>query len=87
MMPLLRRLFASCLIFGAAFAGSNGRLSGQSAGQMVEWRTYGGDLASTRYSPLAQITPANFNKQKPAGPLPVYDHTASKSRFWRRISS
>jgi len=27
-----------------------------------EWRTYGGDLASTRYSPLDQIGPANFNR-------------------------
>lgn len=25
-----------------------------------QWRTYGGDLASTRYSPLAQVTPENF---------------------------
>jgi len=27
-----------------------------------EWRTYGGDLASTRYSPLDQINPSNFGK-------------------------
>src|SRR5258708_39477664 len=27
-----------------------------------EWRTYGGDLASTRYSPLDQINADNFNK-------------------------
>jgi quinoprotein glucose dehydrogenase len=27
-----------------------------------EWRTYGGDLASTRYSPLDQITRDNFSK-------------------------
>jgi quinoprotein glucose dehydrogenase len=27
-----------------------------------EWRTYGGDLASTRYSPLDQINAANFDK-------------------------
>ena len=26
-----------------------------------EWRTYGADLASTRYSPLDQVTAANFN--------------------------
>src|SRR5213082_1582342 len=26
----------------------------------VEWRTYGGDLANTRYSPLDQINAANF---------------------------
>jgi quinoprotein glucose dehydrogenase len=28
----------------------------------VEWRTYGSDLASTRYSPLDQITGANFSR-------------------------
>ncbi|HMF96826.1 MAG TPA: hypothetical protein VKE96_21150, partial [Vicinamibacterales bacterium] len=28
----------------------------------AEWPTYGGDLASTRYSPLDQITKDNFNK-------------------------
>ena len=28
---------------------------------MREWRTYGGSLASTRYSPLDQINAANFN--------------------------
>jgi quinoprotein glucose dehydrogenase len=27
-----------------------------------EWRTYGGDLASTRYAPLDQINASNFNK-------------------------
>ena len=30
----------------------------------VEWRTYGADLASTRYSPLDQIDNANFSKLK-----------------------
>ena len=37
-------------------------VSGQGAGQDGEWRTYGGDLASTRYSPLAQITAENFER-------------------------
>ncbi|HVY64412.1 MAG TPA: PQQ-binding-like beta-propeller repeat protein [Gammaproteobacteria bacterium] len=27
-----------------------------------EWKTYGGDLGNTRYSPLAEITAANFNR-------------------------
>ena len=31
-----------------------------------EWRTYGGDLSSTRYSPLDQITGDNFNRLKVA---------------------
>ncbi len=46
-----------------------GTLKGQSANTANkyvttggEWRTYGGDLASTRYSPLDQINASNFNK-------------------------
>ena len=31
-------------------------------GPNQEWRTYGGDLASTRYSPLDQINAGNFDK-------------------------
>ena len=31
-----------------------------------EWPTYGGDLASTKYSPLDQITAANFASLKVA---------------------
>jgi quinoprotein glucose dehydrogenase len=39
------------------------RLQAQSGGTKAgEWPTYGADLASTRYSPLAQIDAANFNK-------------------------
>ena len=34
----------------------------QSGTKNGEWRTYGGDLASTRYSPLDQINADNFNK-------------------------
>ncbi len=32
------------------------------APQAGEWRTYGGDLGNTRYSPLDQIDATNFNK-------------------------
>ncbi len=34
----------------------------QAAKKAGEWPTYGGDLASTRYSPLDQINADNFNK-------------------------
>ena len=34
----------------------------QSGAKNGEWRTYGGDLASTRYAPLDQINADNFNK-------------------------
>ena len=34
----------------------------QTGAKNGEWRTYGGDLASTRYAPLDQINASNFNK-------------------------
>ena len=34
----------------------------QSGASNGEWRTYGGDLGSTRYAPLDQINANNFNK-------------------------
>src|SRR5437763_11809755 len=37
-------------------------VSGQSGAQNGEWRSYGGDIAHTRYSPLAQINAGNFGK-------------------------
>jgi quinoprotein glucose dehydrogenase len=35
---------------------------GQTGAPKGEWRTYGGDLGHTRYTPLDQITAANFSK-------------------------
>jgi quinoprotein glucose dehydrogenase len=43
--------------FGAAPA----RTSATAGGPSTAWTTYGGDLASQRYSPLDQITKDNFN--------------------------
>jgi glucose dehydrogenase len=37
-------------------------LVGQSGAQNGEWRSYGGDVGHTRYSPLDQIDARNFNK-------------------------
>lgn len=50
-----------------------------------EWRTYGGDLGSTRYSPLAQIDASNFGRLEIAwrfktdnlGPAPEYNFQAT----------
>ncbi len=36
-------------------------VSGQSGARNGEWRTYGGDLGNTRYSPLDQIDASNFS--------------------------
>ena len=43
-------------------AGATVGLRGQAKPAGAEWTTYGGDLASTRYSPLDQINKDNFNK-------------------------
>jgi quinoprotein glucose dehydrogenase len=53
----------------------------QMGAQNGEWRTYGGDLGNTRYSPLDQINASNFNKLQIAwrfktdnlGPRPEYN--------------
>jgi quinoprotein glucose dehydrogenase len=63
---------AVCLFAGASLVGQSGTQG--------EWRSYGGDLAHTRYSPLDQINAANFGKLEVAwrfktdslGPRPEY---------------
>ncbi len=57
----------------------------QTGSKTGEWRNYGGDLASTRYSALDQINAANFNKLEVAwrfktdalGPRPEYQYEAT----------
>ena len=59
----------------------NAAVSGQTKSKPGEWPTYGADLASTRYSPLDQITKDNFNKLEVAwrfktdalGPRPEFN--------------
>ncbi|TDI25118.1 MAG: hypothetical protein E2P06_05675, partial [Acidobacteria bacterium] len=46
------------LILFLACAGAGWAQEGTANG---EWRHYAGDLASTRYSPLDQIDPSNFD--------------------------
>ena len=57
----LRQALA-CGLAITAVAGTT-LLSGQEppSGPMGEWRAFGNDGANTKYSPLAQITPENFN--------------------------
>jgi quinoprotein glucose dehydrogenase len=55
--------------------------SGQSGAKNGEWRSYGADLGNTHYSPLDQISAANFNRLQVAwrfktdnlGPRPEYN--------------
>jgi quinoprotein glucose dehydrogenase len=56
-------------------------LAAQTGARNGEWKTYGGDLGNTHYSPLDQITAANFNNLQIAwrfktdnlGPQPEYN--------------
>ncbi len=60
-------------------------MSAQSGAKNGEWRTYGGDLGNTRYSPLDQINAANFDKLQIAwrfntaslGPTPEFNLEAT----------
>jgi len=57
----------------------------QSGAKNGEWRTYGGDLGNTRYSPLDQINASNFDKLQVAwrfstanlGPRPEFNLEAT----------
>lgn len=57
----------------------------QTGAKNGEWPTYGGDLGSTRYSPLDQINASNFNKLEVAwrfkadslGPRPEYQYEST----------
>src|SRR4249919_4158098 len=63
MAPMIQRnlrVIAIVSIIGG-LVWANARVSGQSK-KPGEWPTYGGDLASTRYSPLDQINKENFSK-------------------------
>jgi quinoprotein glucose dehydrogenase len=60
-------------------------VAGQSGATGGEWRTYGGDLGGTRYSPLNQINASNFDKLEVAwrfktdhlGPRPEFEFQAT----------
>src|SRR5947207_4937265 len=57
-------------------------LFGQAGAKNGEWPSYGGDIGSTRYSPLDQINASNFSKLEVAwrfktdnlGPRPEYQY-------------
>jgi quinoprotein glucose dehydrogenase len=73
---------AACL---AALWNGGSRASAQLGPQSGEWRTYGSDLASTRYSPLDQVNADNFSKLEVAwrfktdslGPRPEFNFQAT----------
>jgi quinoprotein glucose dehydrogenase len=53
---IIRLVPVVCLLLSAPMP-----LVGQSGAKSGEWRSYGGDLGSTRYAPLDQINAGNFN--------------------------
>lgn len=55
---MIRRLSQLATI---AFVACLSWISAQPGAKDAEWRTYGGDLGNTRYSPLDQVNAANFN--------------------------
>ena len=50
------------VLLAAALVWTTSGVQAQTGAKNGEWRTYGGDLGMTRYSPLDQITAANFGK-------------------------
>ena len=56
----IRITLSAALVAGLLW--TNGPVHGQAGAKNGEWPTYGGDLGHTRYSPLDQITAANFSK-------------------------
>jgi len=76
-LRLSRWIVITTAVFGATLPAS-----AQNGAKDGEWRTYGGDLGNTRYSPLDQINAANFNKLEVAwrfkpdflGPRPEFQY-------------
>ncbi len=76
----MRRMFSG-LVLATGVLWSTLPLGAQSGAQNGEWRTYGGDLGNTHYSPLDQINAANFSKLQVAwrfktdnlGPRPEFN--------------
>ena len=50
-----------------------------------EWRTYGGDLSSQRYSPLAEIDGSNFSRLQPAWTLKGEDHGITSDPVFQAV--
>jgi quinoprotein glucose dehydrogenase len=71
--------FSVCLVV-AAMVFVESPVCAQTGAKDGEWRSYAGDLGSTRYAPIDQINAANFNKLEVAwrfktdalGPRPEY---------------
>lgn len=74
--PYLLRIAPLVGVLVATMIGAEG----QSGAARGEWRTYGGDLGSTRYSPLEQINAGNFDKLEVAWRFKT-DHLGPQPEF------
>ena len=76
------------LLFLAGLVCTVGGVPAQERAGNAEWRTYGGDLANTRYSPLDQINRDNFKDLEVAWRLNTDNlgralcSTSSRRRSW-----
>ncbi len=72
---------SACLVSAICVLACTLPVNGQSGAKNGEWRTYGGDLGNTHYSPLDQINAGNFGKLQVAwrfktdnlGPRPEFN--------------
>ncbi|HEY9464314.1 MAG TPA: PQQ-binding-like beta-propeller repeat protein [Vicinamibacterales bacterium] len=60
MRSVLAVVTVACIVLGVGGASSNAQ-NGRTSAPIIQWPTYGGNLASHRYSPADQITKDNFN--------------------------
>src|ERR1035437_8986456 len=58
----MRRMFCSATLVGCMLLWATSPAGAQSGTKNGEWTSYGGDIASTRYSSLDQINSGNFSK-------------------------
>src|SRR5678816_3698755 len=61
-----RYLVRALILCFAAFGSAGAQQAAVPSTAIGEWPTYGGDLANSKYSPLDQITAANFASLKMA---------------------
>jgi quinoprotein glucose dehydrogenase len=88
----MKRILPALLI-GSLLAG--GGLRGQTGATNGEWRSYGGDLGHTRYSPLDQIDASNFStlevawrfKTDSLGPRPEFQLESTPLMVGGRVFS
>lgn len=71
--------FGAVLMCLAAVAPWTVAVDAQRGAQSGEWRSYGGDLGSTKYSPLDQITRENFSRLKTAWRWKLVDAFLTKT--------